>query len=201
MPDPATPEHLRLGEDARRQWGTVREDYSADGDAWNYLPHDHARSRPYRWGEDGLLGISEAGRVAERNVRRQLELARPDLAADELSADRGAGALPSSLGRRLAGRVSDRVGELDESLASGARVGAAADSLFLPDEKGHSSCFGGDVRYASDPHWKDHVLFHEHFRGETGRGLGATHQTGWTALITHCLNMVARDEEEAEQHR
>ena len=39
-----------------RQWGTVREDYSADGDAWAYLPHDHARSRAYRWGEDGLAG-------------------------------------------------------------------------------------------------------------------------------------------------
>ena len=42
-----------------RQWGTVREDYSAGGDAWSYLPHDHARSRAYRWGEDGLLGISD----------------------------------------------------------------------------------------------------------------------------------------------
>jgi hypothetical protein len=45
---------------AERQWGTVREDYSADGDAWNYFPHDHARSRAYRWGEDGLLGISDS---------------------------------------------------------------------------------------------------------------------------------------------
>jgi hypothetical protein len=44
---------------ADRQWGTVREDYSAGGTAWDYLPHDHARSRAYRWGEDGLLGISD----------------------------------------------------------------------------------------------------------------------------------------------
>jgi len=44
---------------SQRQWGTVREDYSADGNAWAYLPHDHARSRAYRWGEDGLLGISD----------------------------------------------------------------------------------------------------------------------------------------------
>ena len=63
-------ETTRLTEDARReknwkrwgpylserQWGTVREDYSPDGDAWDYFPHDHARSRAYRWGEDGLLG-------------------------------------------------------------------------------------------------------------------------------------------------
>src|SRR6202046_142098 len=44
---------------SERQWGTVREDYSSDGDAWNYFPHDHARSRAYRWGEDGLAGISD----------------------------------------------------------------------------------------------------------------------------------------------
>jgi hypothetical protein len=44
---------------AERQWGTVREDYSPHGTAWDYFPHDHARSRAYRWGEDGLLGISD----------------------------------------------------------------------------------------------------------------------------------------------
>jgi Glycosyl hydrolase family 63 C-terminal domain len=68
-----TAEEDRLAADARReanwkrwgpylserQWGTVREDYSADGNSWDYLPHDHARSRAYRWGEDGLLGISD----------------------------------------------------------------------------------------------------------------------------------------------
>lgn len=44
---------------SERQWGTVREDYSANGDAWNYFPHEHARSRAYRWGEDGLAGFSD----------------------------------------------------------------------------------------------------------------------------------------------
>jgi hypothetical protein len=44
---------------SERQWGTVREDYSESGDAWNYFTHDHARSRAYRWGEDGLAGISD----------------------------------------------------------------------------------------------------------------------------------------------
>jgi len=44
---------------SERQWGTVREDYSADGDAWRSFPHDHARSRAYRWGEDGLLGLCD----------------------------------------------------------------------------------------------------------------------------------------------
>jgi len=44
---------------SERQWGTVREDYSPDGQAWDYLPHDHARSRAYRWGEDGLAGFCD----------------------------------------------------------------------------------------------------------------------------------------------
>src|SRR5512138_2710777 len=70
---PRTAEHQRLDEAlvrtahwrrwgpylADRQWGTVREDYSADGTPWNYFPHDQARSRAYRWGEDGLAGISD----------------------------------------------------------------------------------------------------------------------------------------------
>jgi hypothetical protein len=44
---------------SERQWGTVREDYSPNGDAWQYFPHDHARSRVYRWGEDGIAGICD----------------------------------------------------------------------------------------------------------------------------------------------
>ena len=48
---------------SERQWGTVREDYSANGDAWNYFPHDQARSRAYRWGEDGLGGICDDHQV------------------------------------------------------------------------------------------------------------------------------------------
>src|SRR5512145_1998256 len=44
---------------SERQWGTVREDYSPYGTAWDYFPHDHARSRVYRWGEDGLAGICD----------------------------------------------------------------------------------------------------------------------------------------------
>src|SRR3954447_17982492 len=44
---------------SERQWGTVREDYSPYGTAWEYFPHDHARSRAYRWGEDGIAGICD----------------------------------------------------------------------------------------------------------------------------------------------
>jgi hypothetical protein len=64
--------------------------------------------------------------------------------------------------------------------------------LFLPDLSGRRPCHGDDARYASDPQWKDLVLFYEHFHGDTGRGLGAPHQTGWTALVTRCLDGIAQ---------
>jgi hypothetical protein len=63
--------------------------------------------------------------------------------------------------------------------------------MFLPDENGRRPCHGGEARYAEDPAWRDLVLFNEYFHGDTGRGLGASHQTGWTALVTRCLEKLA----------
>jgi len=59
--------------------------------------------------------------------------------------------------------------------------------LFLPEPVGMRPCHGSDLRFATDPHFRDLVLFHEYFHGDTGRGLGANHQTGWTALIARLL--------------
>ena len=59
--------------------------------------------------------------------------------------------------------------------------------LFLPDATGRRACHGEEARYANDPHWRDLVLFYEYFHGDTGRGCGASHQTGWTALVTRLL--------------
>jgi hypothetical protein len=63
--------------------------------------------------------------------------------------------------------------------------------LFLPDGAGRRPLHGGRTRYASDPHFKDLVLFYEYFHGDDGRGLGASHQTGWTALGANVLERVA----------
>ena len=59
--------------------------------------------------------------------------------------------------------------------------------LFEPDADGHRPCHGGDHRYATDPAWKDLILFHEFFHADTGRGCGASHQTGWTALVARLI--------------
>lgn len=64
--------------------------------------------------------------------------------------------------------------------------------LFLPDATGQRPCHGADRRYADDPHWKDLVLFYEYFHGDTGRGCGASHQTGWTALAVRCMEKMGR---------
>jgi hypothetical protein len=71
-------------------------------------------------------------------------------------------------------------------------------SLFLPDAGGRRPCHGDDPRFARDPQWKDLVLFHEYFHGDTGRGLGASHQTGWTALVVRLLEDVARERRGAD---
>ena len=82
---PRSAEHARLADSSpdtpgdwkaigpyvsERAWGTVREDYSADGDAWRYFPYDHARSRAYRWSEDGLAGLCDRERSASVSLSR-----------------------------------------------------------------------------------------------------------------------------------
>jgi len=60
-------------------------------------------------------------------------------------------------------------------------------TLFLPDKNGRRPCHGNDTIFHNDPHWKNLIYFYEHFHGDDGHGLGASHQTGWTALVTNCL--------------
>jgi hypothetical protein len=71
-------------------------------------------------------------------------------------------------------------------------IGGRLARLFLRDATGQRPCHGTDRRWATDPHWKDLVLFHEYFHGDHGMGLGATHQTGWTALVVRLMKDAAR---------
>ncbi len=78
-----------------------------------------------------------------------------------------------------------------------AELSTRQSSLFLCNDKGRRPCHGSTERYATDPHWKDLTLFHEYFHAENGRGCGASHQTGWTALVVRNLEKAV--EEEAAQ--
>jgi hypothetical protein len=92
---------------------------------------------------------------------------------------------PTGSGRFMS--LKEVAGELSARLAR----------LFLPDVRGHRPCHGGEARFAADPHWKDLVLFYEYFHGDTGRGVGASHQTGWTALAVRFLEDLARSRQTA----
>ncbi|HYT34812.1 MAG TPA: hypothetical protein VEL69_07235 [Ktedonobacteraceae bacterium] len=58
-------------------------------------------------------------------------------------------------------------------------------NIFLRDEQGRRAVFGTDMTFQNDPHWRDYIPFHEYFHGDTGRGVGASHQTGWTAVVAN----------------
>ncbi|HEY3242041.1 MAG TPA: glucosidase [Phycisphaerae bacterium] len=77
-------------------------------------------------------------------------------------------------------------------------LSARLTRIFLPGAGGERPCHGDERRFATDPHWRDLVLFHEYFHAETGRGVGASHQTGWTALVTRCLEMIRRPTEDVK---
>jgi hypothetical protein len=82
---------------------------------------------------------------------------------------------PTGSGRKLT--LKDVAREVEARLAQ----------IFLADSKGRRPCNGTVRQFVDDPHWRDHVLFYEYFHGDNGRGCGASHQTGWTALITRML--------------
>jgi len=83
--------------------------------------------------------------------------------------------LPTGSGRRVT--LREAALELSHRLVS----------LFRPDGNGRRPCHGDETRFATDAHWRDLILFHEYFHGDTGRGCGASHQTGWTALVARLL--------------
>jgi hypothetical protein len=64
--------------------------------------------------------------------------------------------------------------------------------IFQQDHSGRRAVFGNEEYFQSNPHWRDNLLFYEYFHGDNGSGLGASHQTGWTALVTRCLEKLHR---------
>src|SRR5208282_253817 len=132
-------------------------------------------------------GPLHPGRVGHGHVRRQFQLARPDLDADELPDHRIFAPVPQLLRRRFQGRMSGGSGTL-------LHLGEVADELsrrlgriFLRNEEGRRPVFGTSRLEQEDLRFRDNVLFYEYFHGDTGRGLGASHQTGWTGLIALLL--------------
>jgi hypothetical protein len=64
--------------------------------------------------------------------------------------------------------------------------------IFVSDEAGRRPVYGGTEKFQTDPHWKDFILFYEYFHGDNGAGLGASHQTGWTGLVSKMIELFGR---------
>ena len=64
--------------------------------------------------------------------------------------------------------------------------------IFLRDGRGRRAVYGGTEKFQTDPHWRDHILFHEYFHGDNGAGLGASHQTGWTGVVANLIRFFGR---------
>jgi hypothetical protein len=230
---------------SERAWGTVREDYSPHGNAWEYLPHDHARSRAYRWNEDGLAGISDRRQMtcfalALWNERDPILKERIfGLTGNEGNHGEDAKeyyfyleSTPSHSYMKYLykypqaefpyaklveeNRLRDKSQPEFELLDTGVfdedryfdvfveyakadiedilikitvtnRGPQAANLRVLRDEKGRRPVFGNLEKFQTNPHWRDLLLFHEYFHGDSGSGVGASHQTGWTGVVTKLM--------------
>ena len=272
-----------------RQWGTVREDYSANGDAWSFFPFDHAHRRAYRWGEDGIAGLCDRfgflnlapafwnghdDRLKERlfgltnsqgnhgedakefwwhldatpthsyaeylyrypqaaypyqqlveegsrrrhlrpATRPETEMAwlaarRPDLTEPILQQHGGGTTLSVVTLDRLRQILSRMLDEAEFLSPHGIRaLSAAYRSSLTVDVPGHGRLTidyepaesrdglfrvgpdgrrpGDPVHLPTGPLWQAHPTFSEYFNGDTGAGLGASHQTGWTAMVADLI--------------
>jgi hypothetical protein len=230
---------------SERAWGTVRDDYSPRGNAWEYLPHDHARSRAYRWNEDGLAGISDRRQMtcfalALWNERDPILKERIfGLTGNEGNHGEDAKeyyfyleSTPSHSYMKYLykypqaefpyaklveeNRLRDKSQPEFELLDTGVfdedryfdvfveyakadiedilikitvtnRGPQAANLRVLRDEKGRRPVFGNLEKFQTNPHWRDLLLFHEYFHGDSGSGVGASHQTGRTGVVTKLM--------------
>jgi hypothetical protein len=84
--------------------------------------------------------------------------------------------VPTTDGRAM--NLNELAGDLAERLIR----------MFTKDAHGRRPYLGSERRFQDDPHWRDHMLFYEYFHGDNGTGLGASHQTGWTALVASLLD-------------
>jgi len=71
-------------------------------------------------------------------------------------------------------------------------IATRLESIFLRDKDGRRPVYGGTTKFQNDPHWRDHILFYEYFHGDNGAGLGASHQTGWTGLVSVLISLFGR---------
>ena len=93
-----------------------------------------------------------------------------------------------ALGPDFAVRTPGSNGQPITPLAMAAEIADRMIGLFRKNEQGHRPCFGPYRKFQEDPHWRDYLLFNEYYHGDTGQGLGASHQTGWTGMVANLID-------------
>ena len=133
---------------------------------------------------EGVPRLLPAGRVGQRDVRRELQLARPGVVPDERAPHPRAAPVLRLLRRLLPRGMPHRLRQADDALR-GCEGDLRPPSAHLPARRapGRRPVFGGTEKFQTDPHWRDCIPFYEYFHGDNGAGLGASHQTGWTACV------------------
>jgi hypothetical protein len=230
---------------SERAWGTAREDHSGGGDAWEFFPHDHARSRAYRWNEDGLAGIRDDRQTlcfalafwngtdpilkerifgltgpegnhgedakeywfyldstpthswmrwrymypqAEFPYQRLIDEHRargkfdPEFELIDTGTFHAGGywEITAEYAKRSPEEILIRV-----NVRNAGPEAATLEVCRRPD--GTRPVFANCALFQRDPAWNQLIPFHEYFHGDTGAGLGASHQTGWTGLVADLI--------------
>ena len=73
--------------------------------------------------------------------------------------------------------------------------------IFMKDKNGKRAVYNYNDKIQSDPHFNEYILFHEYFHGDNGRGVGASHQTGWTGLIANLISFIAKEENTGKENK
>jgi hypothetical protein len=94
----------------------------------------------------------------------------------------------SEFGEQLVPGVPERDGNPVIPIALARDIANRMISIFKRGQDGRRPCFGVYEKFQADPHWKDCLLFNEYYHGETGQGLGASHQTGWSGLVANLID-------------
>ena len=168
---------------SERQWGTVREDYSPNGDAWNFFTHDQARSRAYRWGEDGVNDFVVQGWPEAVNPGKQ-----GTKVAAHCRLNVGAGQT-QVVRLRLSSKSLKRKGNpfdgiFDKIFAERLREADAFYQSVTPPAVGADAA--NVMRQAlAGMLWSKQFFFD----GDNGAGLGASHQTGWTSIVAKTIQL------------
>ena len=134
-------------------------------------------------GRSGVQHQLSPGRVRHRHVRRQLQLARTGVDADQHHAHPRPAAAAHVLRRRVHGRMPDGLGSAEEPVPGGGGDQRTADRRLPPGLRRAPPGPWRRAAAADRPHWRDLVLFYEYYHGDNGAGIGASHQTGWSGTV------------------